>query len=79
MCVLDYDILCIFLVAPWVGLPSVIVAIPGYTHSLFEYLRIFLTKVQSLSLGQLADARTCVDICFLWRKSGPLSADMSKT
>ena len=49
---------------PWVGLPSVIVAIPGYTHSLFEHLRIFLIKVHSLSLGQLADARTYIDIYY---------------
>ena len=35
LCVVAVSVSCLFLMLPWVGLRSVIVAFPSYTHLLF--------------------------------------------
>ena len=36
LCVVAVCVLCLFLILPWVGVQSVIVAYPVYTHLLFK-------------------------------------------
>ena len=40
-CFVTLNVMCLFLVMPWVGLQYVTVVFPDHTHILFEFFKMF--------------------------------------
>ena len=70
LCVVAVCVLCLFLVVPWVGLQSVIVAFPVHTHFLVKWFSENKTDQAYLHFAQSLQSITRLILLFLrtWYK-----------